>query len=267
MDSPTVSLVAAARKIRAEARHGSYDRHTAGQAPGMVQGNVVILQAEWATDFLRYCWLNPKACPLIGISNPGNPSLPSLGEDIDVRTDVPRYEVFREGELAAEVTDIGDFWREDSVAFVLGCSYSFEEALIQAGLPVRHLEAGTRVATYGTNISTSAAGAFQGPMVVSMRPFTPSAAIRAIQITSRFPAVHGAPVHFGDPAAIGIAGLDEVSFGGDPVELRKGELPVFWACGVTPQAAIRYARPPICITHKPGHMLVTDRLNAEMSVF
>ena len=256
----------AARRARIDIRCGAYQDHTGNLAPGMVQGNVVILPADWADDFLRYCQLNPKPCPLLAVSNPGDPRLPAMGEDIDIRTDVPRYRVFRDGEAVDEVTDIQKLWTDDFVAFVLGCSFSFEEALLQAGLSVRNIEAGTVVPMFTTSIQTAPAGRFRGPMVVSMRPFTPVGAIRAIQITSRFPNVHGAPVHFGDPAAIGIADVNQPEYGGEPVEFRPDEVPVFWGCGVTPQAAVENACPPICITHKPGHMLITDRLNAEMAV-
>ena len=175
------------------------------------------------------------------------------------------YRVFHEGRLVEELPDIRHLWQEDFVAFVLGCSFSFEEALVSAGVPLRHLQRGTDVAMYRTNIATAASGPYRGPMVVSMRPLSPADAIRAIQITSRFPRVHGAPVHFGDPAQIGIADIARPDWG-DAVPIEPGEVPVFWACGVTPQSVIEYAKPPICITHKPGHMLITDRLNADFSV-
>jgi uncharacterized protein YcsI (UPF0317 family) len=192
--------------------------------------------------------------------------LGELGDDVDIRTDVPRYRVFRDGVVTDEVTDISDLWQDDFVAFVLGCSFSFEEALVSAGLPLRHWERGTDVAMYRTNIQTTASGPYSGPMVVSMRPFTPTDAIRAIQITSRFPRVHGAPVHFGDPAQIGIADIGKPDWG-DPVPIADGDTPVFWACGVTPQSVIEHAKPPICITHRPGRMLITDRLNSELASF
>ncbi len=184
--------------------------------------------------------------------------MPSLG-DVDVRRDLPRYRVFRDGAVESEPTDITDLWRDDLVAFALGCSYSFEAALLDAGVPIRHIEQGKKVCTYRTALETVPTGRLHGHMVVSMRNFTVPNAIRAIEITSRFPRVHGAPIHFGDPAAIGIADIDSPEYGGEP-DIRSGEVPLFW---VTPQAVIEAARPPFYITHKAGHMLVTDRLNKE----
>lgn len=264
--SPAAAIVDAAQAARADIRAGRFTGQTANVAPGAVQGNVVILPADWAADFLGFCMFNPKPCPLIGMSNPGDPKLPTLGKDVDIRTDVPAYKVFENGDLVDVVNDVTGRWRDDLVAFVLGCSFSFEEALLQGGLSVRHIDQDTVVPMYTSNIPTIQAGPFRGPTVVTMRPYTPADAIRAIQITSRFPAVHGAPLHFGDPKAIGIADIDKPEYGGEPVAFRPGEVPVFWACGVTPQAALANARPPFCITHRPGSMLITDRLNAEMAV-
>jgi uncharacterized protein YcsI (UPF0317 family) len=256
--------VLAAQAARLAIRAGTHRGPTAGLAPGIVQGNLAILPAALAPEFLAFCQLNPKPCPVIGLGQPGDPALPMLGADIDVRTDVPMYRVWRDGELAEEVPDIRAHWRDDLVTFVLGCSFSFEDALSEAGVPLRHVEMGCNVPMYRTSISTAPAGRFHGPMVVSMRPMTPAHAIRAVQVCSRFPAVHGAPVHFGDPAQIGIADIARPDYG-DAVEIRAGEVPVFWACGVTPQSVIREARPELCITHSPGAMLISDRLNAEMA--
>jgi len=247
-------------------RKGDWTAHTSGAAQAHVQGNVVILPEALANDFLRYCQRNPKPCPLLAVSEPGQPLLPTLGRDIDIRTDVPRYRVWREGALVEQPTDITDLWRDDLVTFVIGCSFSFEQALLEAGLPLRHVAEGRNVAMYRSNIATEAAGPFSGPMVVSMRPLRAPDAIRAIQITSRFPAVHGAPVHIGDPALIGIADLAKPDYG-DAVAVRPDELPVFWACGVTPQAAIAQARPAFCITHAPGAMLITDLFNHQLASF
>lgn len=252
------------RQVRQAIRAGQWSGHTSGLAPGFVQGNVVILPAALADDFLRYCMMNPKPCPLLAVSQPGDPRLPRLGEDLDIRTDVPRYRVWKNGELAAEVEDISDLWRDDLVTFVIGCSFSFEQPLLDAGIPLRHIAEGRNVAMYCTDIETAPAGVFHGPMVVSMRPMTPADAIRAVQITARVPAVHGAPVHLGDPALIGIADLQKPDFG-DPVAILPGEMPVYWACGVTPQAAVMAARPDFCITHSPGAMLVTDLLNSQLA--
>ncbi|NMF90831.1 putative hydro-lyase [Aromatoleum petrolei] len=252
--------VAARRAIRA----ALWTSHTSGMAPGHVQGNVAILRSRDADEFLRFCQRNPKPCPLLAVSEPGEPLLPTLGADVDIRFDVPRYRVWRKGELVAEPTAIDDLWEPDFVTFVIGCSFSFEQGLLEAGIPLRHIAQGRNVAMYRTNIPTSPAGQFHGPLVVSMRPMTAANAIRAIQVTSRLPNVHGAPVHFGDPAEIGIADLAKPDFG-DPVEILPGEVPVYWACGVTPQSVVMEARPELCITHAPGSMLVTDLLNNQLA--
>lgn len=253
-------------EVRLTCRSGSYDGPTAGLAPGRVQGNLAILPRDWADDFLRFCQANPKPCPVLGVSEAGSPHIAALGANLDIRTDLPRYRVWREGELVDEPLDLKSVWRDDFVSFVIGCSFSFEEALLQADVPIRHIERGTNVAMYRTSIPTQRAGRFHGPLVVSMRPFTPADAIRAVQITSRLPAVHGGPVHLGFPEAIGIAEIARPDYG-DPVPVEPGELPVFWACGVTPQAAIAAARPPFAITHSPGRMLVTDIKNSTLSNF
>jgi uncharacterized protein YcsI (UPF0317 family) len=254
-----------AQALRRRIREGGFGGSTAGLAPGHVQANVVILPADFAADFLRYCQANPKPCPLLAVSEPGDPRLIALGEDIDIRRDVSRYRVFREGVLAEEPTDISDLWRDDLVTFAIGCSFSFEEALMADGLRIRHIEEARNVAMYRTGTDTLPAGRFRGKMVVSMRSFRPADAIRAIQICSRFPAVHGAPVHIAEPEALGIRDLARPEFG-DPPTIGDGELPVFWACGVTPQVALEEARPPLAITHSPGCMLVTDMLNARLAV-
>jgi uncharacterized protein YcsI (UPF0317 family) len=256
-----LASVGARRAIRA----GGYTGQTSGMASAYVQGNLVILPKDWADEFLRFCQFNPKPCPLIGLSEPGDPRLPTLGADIDIRTDVPSYRIFRDGEQVDEVTDIRSLWRDDFVVFILGCSFSFEGPMLEAGLRLRHIEQGKNVSMYRTSIPTTPAGRFSGPLVVSMRPFKPADAIRAIQISSRFPSVHGAPVHFGDAAQIGIADINQPDYG-EMVPVEPGEVPVFWACGVTPQAVLRQAKPPISITHTPGCMLITDVLNASLAV-
>jgi uncharacterized protein YcsI (UPF0317 family) len=252
-------------KARKLFRGGSYSGVTHGFARGYVQGNLAVLPSALAADFLRFCQLNPKPCPLIGMSpQPGNPKVPELGADLDIRTDLPKYRVWRHGELDAEPTDIGDVWREDLVAFVLGCSFSFEEALLEDGIKLRHQTCGTNVPMWRTSIPCAPSGPFRGPMVVSMRPLKPADAIRAVQITSRFPAVHGAPVHIGLPQMIGIKDITKPDYG-DTVEVKPDELPVFWACGVTPQAVIAAVKPEFCITHAPGSMLVTDLKNSKLA--
>lgn len=251
-------------RARQAIRAGDWSGHTSGTAPHYVQGNVVILPAALANDFLRFCQRNPKPCPLLAVSEPGDPTLPRLGSDLDIRTDVPLYRIWRHGELVEEVTDIRALWRDDLVTFVIGCSFSFEQPLMDAGIPLRHVQQGKNVAMYRTNIQTVPAGAFSGPVVVSMRPMTPANAIRAVQVTARVPAVHGAPLHLGDPALIGIADLARPDFG-DTVDILPGDMPVYWACGVTPQAVVMQAKPEFCITHAPGAMLVTDLLDSELA--
>jgi len=246
-------------------RNGLHRGPTAGLAPGFVQGNLAILPQDLAADFRRFCELNPKPCPLIGVSAPGDWCVPALGSDLDIRTDIPRYRVWRHGELVAEPEDLREFWRDDLVSFVIGCSFSFEEALIKDGIEIRHIARGCNVPMYRTSIATAEAGPFHGPMVVSMRPMKPADAIRAVEITARLPAVHGAPVHIGKPGLIGIGDLDKPDYG-DAVPVHDDELPVFWACGVTPQSVIATVKPEFCITHYPGSMLVTDRRNVEFEV-
>ena len=253
------------REARLAVRAGLHRGPTAGLAPGYVQGNLAILPERLAADFQRFCQRNPKPCPLIGTSAPGDWRVPDLGADIDIRTDLPRYRVWKNGELVAEPDDIAALWRDDLVSFVIGCSFSFEEALMAEGIELRHITLGRNVPMYRTAIATQEAGPFHGPMVVSMRPLKPADAIRAVQITTRFPSVHGAPVHIGKPELIGISDIAKPDYG-DAVPVHDDELPVFWACGVTPQSVIATVKPEFCITHYPGAMLVTDRKNTEFAI-
>jgi uncharacterized protein YcsI (UPF0317 family) len=255
-----------AYEARQRIRRQQWQGNTAGMAPGYVQGNLMILPKDLASDFLLFCQRNPQPCPVLAVSEPGNPMLPALGEDLDIRCDIPRYRVWKDGVMVDEPYDINSVWRDDLVSFLLGCSFSFEQALIEAGIPMRHISCGSNVPMYRTNIQTEAAGVFHGPMVVSMRPMKPADVVRAVQVTSRFPRVHGAPVHIGLPHMIGIEDLDRPDFG-DAVEVKDDELPVFWACGVTPQSVAMAARPPFCITHSPGAMLITDLLNHRLASF
>lgn len=253
------------QELRLRIRNGDHTGNTSGLAAGYVQCNIVILPADWATDFLKFCQLNPKPCPLVAsAANPGDTGLPGLG-DIDMRTDVPSYLIFENGELVDDATDITSLWRDDLVTFALGCSFSFEEALLADGLEVRNVTEGVNVPMYRTAIDCTAAGPFAGKMVVSMRPFVAADAIRATQICTRFPSVHGAPVHLGEPALIGVDDINTPDYG-DAVTIHDNELPVFWACGVTPQVALEAAKPPFCITHSPGCMLVTDLPNSKLAV-
>lgn len=254
-------------EIRQQCRLQNHTGNTSGLAAGYVQANMVILPKADAADFLQFCQLNPKPCPLVAMSSqPGDTGIISAAADLDIRTDLPSYRIFRHGELVAEQTDIRELWQNDLVTFLLGCSFSFEEALIADGLEIRNITEQVNVPMYRTSIRCQPAGKFSGPMVVSMRPMTPANAIRAIQICSRFPQVHGAPIHFGDPSAIGISDINQPDFG-DVVSIKPGEVPVFWACGVTPQLAIAEAKHDFCITHTPGCMLVTDIPNSKLALF
>jgi uncharacterized protein YcsI (UPF0317 family) len=252
------------RAERLRMRQGLFTGPTSGLAPGNVQANLVILPQALANDFLRFAQANPRPCPVLGVTEVGDPRLPMLGEDLDLRSDLPRYRVWRHGELVEEPTDIGHLWRDDLVGFAIGCSFSFEEALIEDGIEVRHIACNTNVPMYRTSIDCVPAGVFHGKLVVSMRPMKPADAIRAVQITSRFPSVHGAPVHLGMPEQIGIADIGKPDYG-DAVPIHAGEMPVFWACGVTPQSVIASAKPEFCITHAPGSMLITDLRNTSLA--
>ncbi|MBJ7536111.1 putative hydro-lyase [Marinomonas transparens] len=258
-------LLQQTRELRQAIRSNDHTGPTSGLVTGAMQGNVVILPADWANEFLLFCQKNPVSCPLIGVSEIGDYRLPELATDIDIRHDLPEYYVHRNGEMVESRSDIANLWQDDMVVFVLGCSFSFEHALSQAGLAPRNIEENVNVSMYETNIATTPAGRFFGNTVVTMRPYKPKDAIRAIQITTRFPKAHGAPLHFGTPQEIGIHDLSQPDFG-EPVTVKDGEIPVFWACGVTPQVAIRNAKPPICITHAPGKMLITDILDTDLAV-
>lgn len=254
----------AGARERSRFRSGAFSGPTAGLVPGNVQANLVVLPRDLAHDFLRFAQANPKPCPVLAVSEIGDPRFPTLGQGLDIRTDLPRYRVWRDGELVSEPTDVRDVWRDDLVGFAIGCSFSFEEALADDGIEIRHIACGSNVPMYRTNIPCVPAGLFHGPLVVSMRPLKPADAIRAVQITSRFPSVHGAPVHLGLPSAIGISDLGKPDYG-DAVPVETDELPVFWACGVTPQAVIAQAKPAFCITHAPGCMLITDMRNTRLA--
>lgn len=242
--------------VRGAIRDGRYRGHTAGLCPGHLQANLVILPEAHALDFMRFCQRNPRACPLVGVSDTGTPRIETLG-GFDLRTDLPAYNIYHDGILAESVNDISGLWRADLVAFALGCSFTFETALQGAGIALWHIEHDTTVPMFRSAIPARSAGPFAGQMVVSMRAVPAGRVADARAISARFPHAHGAPVHAGDPARIGIADLASPDWG-DPAPVPAGHVPVFWACGVTPQAAIAAARPSLCITHKPGHMLITD---------
>ncbi len=253
-------------EVRQAVRDGHWRAPTAGLAPGYVQANLAVLPKAFAFDFLRFCFLNPRPCPLLDVTEPGSP-YPSeaWAKKADLRVDIPGYRVYRDGKLAEEREDLMEIWQEDLVAFLLGCSFTFEQALMEAGIPVRHIEEGRNVPMYRTNLACLPSGAFHGAMVVSMRPIPAGQVERAAAVTGRFPSVHGAPVHWGTPEAIGIHNIDRPDYG-DAVTIGDGEVPVFWACGVTPQFVAVSARIPLMITHAPGHMFVTDRLNKDLAL-
>jgi uncharacterized protein YcsI (UPF0317 family) len=253
------------RGIRNLIRKGKWDQPTAGLAMGYAQANLVILPQKYAFDFLLFCQRNPKPCPLLEVLEPGEFRTKFLSSDADIRTDIPRYNIYRKGKLEGQIKDIRSLWEKDLVTFLLGCSFSFEEAMLRSKVPVRHIEEHKNVPMFITHIPCKHAGVFRGPMVVTMRPIPSDKISRAVQITSRYAWVHGAPIHIGDPSTIGIKNLKKPDFG-DPVTIKRGEVPVFWACGVTPQAVVTKAKPDLCITHAPGHMFISDLLNEELAI-
>lgn len=253
------------KRVRELIRNGTQFNTTAGICDGYAQANLAILPKNIAYDFLLFAQRNPKPCPILEVSDVGSATFPLTAKDSDIRTDVPKYRIYVKGELQGEYKDITEFWREDFVTFSLGCSLSFESALMEDGIEIRHITENKKVPMYISNIECNPAGIFHGPMVVSMRPMTYKEAIRAVQITSRFPNVHGAPVHIGNPNAIGIKDINSPDFG-DSVEIKQNEIPVFWACGVTPQAVAMKVKPEIMITHAPGLMLITDVKNQRLAV-
>ena len=267
MNKPTADLVeATAAELREAIRAGDVTGPTTGLAAGYAQANVVILPAEFAEEFAEFCRLNPRPCPLVAKTAPGCAEPADVAPGADLRTDVPRYRVFRHGVAdQQQPTDIGNLWRDDLVAFLLGCSFTFENALLRGGLPVRHIAEKRNVPMYRTHLDCQPAGRFAGPLVVSMRPYTAEQIDAVIEITGRYPLMHGEPLHVGDPAVLGIEELSRPDFG-DAVTVRHVELPVFWACGVTPQLAILQARPEIAITHSPGCMFVMDRRDESFRV-
>jgi uncharacterized protein YcsI (UPF0317 family) len=257
--APTASPAEARRRFRAGVRVP-----TAGWAPGYAQANMIVVPRDYAYETLLFGQRNPKPCPIIDVTEPGSPHT-ALAEGADLRTDLPAYRVWRDGELVDEPDEITRYWSEDLVAFLIGCSFTFEAPMLAAGVEVRHISLGTNVSMYRTNRPCRPAGRLAGPLVVSMRPIAADRVADAVRITGQFPSVHGAPVHVGAPEALGITDLSRPDFG-DAVEIRDGEVPVFWACGVTPQAVAIASRPPLMITHSPGHMFITDLPNARLAV-
>ncbi|MEN6567747.1 MAG: putative hydro-lyase [Veillonellales bacterium] len=246
-------------------RSNEWLKPTSGMASGYTQANLAILKKDLAFDFLLFCQRNPRPCPVLDVTEPGSPVPRLVAPEADIRTDIPKYRIYRYGEMVEEVTDITKYWEDDMVAFLLGCSFTFEFPMMNNGIPVRHIEENCNVPMFKTSIPCVKAGRFAGPLVVSMRPIPEKDIVRTVQVTSRFPAVHGAPVHIGNPAGIGIADIHKPDFG-DPVTVKPGEVPVFWACGVTPQAAAMQVKPELMITHAPGHMFITDVRDEQFGV-
>ncbi|ARK22490.1 hypothetical protein SporoP32a_13655 [Sporosarcina ureae] len=253
------------QEIRTLIREQQITGQTSGMAKGFTQANLVILKQEHALDFLLFCQRNPKSCPLLDVTGPGSYRPAKMAEGADLRSEVPSYRIYKDGVLTEEVHDITDYWEDDMVGFLIGCSFTFEAPLLAGGIPIRHIEENRNVPMYKTNIPCTPAGIFEGPTVVSMRPMKAADAIRAIQITTRYPDVHGAPIHLGDPSLIGIKDISAPDFG-DSVTINEGEIPVFWACGVTPQAVAMESKPSIMITHSPGCMFISDMKDSELSV-
>ena len=252
-------------EVRAAIRKGEVDFPTAGMSRGYAQANLIILPPEYAADFEEFAKLNPFPCPVLEIIKGEQPLTHAMGEGGNICTDIPRYRIYRDGVWDGKtLTDVSEYWKEGYVGFLIGCSFSFEEALMAAGIEVRHIATGRNVPMYKTNIQTVKAGPFEGPMVCSMRPMTPENAQKAYDITVKMPNVHGAPVHMGDAAEVGVADVMKPDYG-EAVDIYEGEIPVFWPCGVTPQAAVENAKPPIAITHAPGHMFITDIINSELN--
>jgi len=251
-------------EVRKMIRNGDIQGPTAGFCRGYAQGNLVVLPKSLAYDFLLFAHRNPKPCPILEVTDVGDKKLKTIAADSDITTDIPKYRIYRKGELEGEYLEVKKYWKEDFVSFILGCSFTFESALIDEGISVRHIDSGRNVPMYITNVDCKPAGIFLGPMVVSMRPIPTDKIVKTIQITSRYPRVHGAPVHIGNPKQIGIKDIYKPDFG-DAVEIKENEIPVFWACGVTPQAVAMNVKPEIMITHAPGHMYITDLKNHELA--
>ncbi|MCD8338359.1 MAG: putative hydro-lyase [Lachnospiraceae bacterium] len=249
--------------MRARIRNGQITGQTSGMCAGYAQANLVVLPAAYAYDFLLFSQRNPRSCPLLEVSDTGSRFLKTIADGADIAREIPRYRVFRNGILTGEYTDVSEFWQENFVSFLIGCSFSFEAELLDARIPVRHIEEKCNVPMYCTNIPCTPAGIFHGNMVVSMRPIPYDLIPRAVQVTGAMPHVHGAPIHIGCPEAIGITDISHPDFG-DMVTIREGEAPVFWPCGVTPQNVVMESKPSFAITHAPGHMFITDIRNTEL---
>ena len=250
-------------QVRQRIRTGIIDFPTAGMAAGYAQANLVVLPKEYAYDFLLFTQRNPKSCPVLEVSEEGDRYLRRIAPGADIASEIPKYRIYEKGVLTGEYTNVESFWRKDLVSFLIGCSFSFESELLDAGIEVRHISMGCNVPMYITNIECEPAGIFSGKMVVSMRPIPYEQIVKAVTVTGQMPKVHGTPIHIGDPSVIGIKDVNKPDFG-DAVSIMPGEVPVFWCCGVTPQSVVMNVKPSFCITHAPGHMLITDVKNTEL---
>jgi uncharacterized protein YcsI (UPF0317 family) len=251
------------KEVRNLIREGKITSPTSGMCAGYAQANLVILPKDLAYDFLLFTQRNPKSCPILEVSDVGSRSLRYIAEDADIAKDIPKYRVYEDGILTGEYTSVEHLWRNDFVSFLIGCSFSFESELLEAGVPVRHIEEKCNVPMFITNIECESAGIFNGKMVVSMRPISYDQIVKSVMVTGTMPKVHGCPIHIGDPSVIGISDINKPHFG-DCVKIKEGEVPVFWPCGVTPQSIVMNVKPKIVITHSPGHMLITDIKNVEL---
>ncbi len=250
-------------EVRKLIRNGEIVKPTSGMCAGYAQANLVVLPKDLAYDFLLFAQRNPKPCPILEVSDVGSRTLKKIAKDCDIAKDIPKYRIYKKGELVGEYTDVSEFWQDDFVSFLIGCSFSFESEMIEAGIEIRHITEDCNVPMYMTNIECESAGIFNGKMVVSMRPIKPDQVVKAVTVTETMPKVHGTPIHIGDPSVIGIKDINNPEFG-DSVTINEGEVPVFWPCGVTPQSVIMNVKPDIVITHSPGHMLITDVKNVEL---
>lgn len=251
------------QEVKKLIREGKIDFQTSGMCAGYAQANLCILPKDYAFDFLLFCMRNPKPCPILEVGDVGSREFKAMASEGDVCTDFPKYRIWKNGVLEKEVTDISEYWQDDFVYFLIGCSFSFESEMLEADIPVRHIEENVNVPMFNTNIELASAGAFHGNMVVSMRPIPNDLVVKAVEVTAAMPKVHGAPIQIGNPETIGILDVNHPDYG-DSVTINEGEVPVFWPCGVTPQNAVMQTKPPIAITHAPGHMFITDVKNVAL---
>lgn len=251
------------QEVKKLIREGKIDFQTSGMCAGYAQANLCILPKDYAFDFLLFCMRNPKPCPILEVGDVGSREFKAMASEGDVCTDFPKYRIWKNGVLEKEVTDISEYWQDDFVYFLIGCSFSFESEMLEADIPVRHIEENVNVPMFNTNIELASAGAFHGNMVVSMRPIPNDLVVKAVEVTAAMPNVHGAPIQIGNPEAIGILDVNHPDYG-DSVTINEGEVPVFWPCGVTPQNTVMQTKPPIAITHAPGHMFITDVKNVAL---